>query len=231
MWEELKVYKRLPKTEINSTFKLFGKAILSFLEGYSIEQTNSIIKLSREINTLEQSIFIEKNSGTYNLEVKTCIKPTDFYRKHKFTMINSVSMGDIMNNHRRTSYPLTLEWNELAFYIATRIKTEIEVYFQKLNSYQKIIENRKEIEPKNLGLDNKYELLIYAAIRTNKKELLLSYLDKKMDTPVMGISKSEFLKPKTNEINELVFLQNIKSFAINGDFESIEKIIQALDLP
>ena len=229
MWEELKVYRQLPKTEINLTFKLFGKAILSFLEGYSIVQTNSIIKLSREINKLEQSIFIEKNSGSYDLKVKTCIKPTDFYRKHKFTMINTVPMGDIMNNHRRTSYPLTLEWNQLAFYLATRIKTEIEMYFQRLNSYQKIIENRKEIEPKHFGLDNKYELLIYAAIRTNKKELLLSYLDKKIDRPVMGISKSEYLKPDKNEINELDFLQDIKTFAQNGDFESIEKRIQILE--
>ena len=229
MWEELKVYRQLPKTEINLTFKLFGKAILSFLEGYSIEQTNSIIKLSREINKLEQSIFIEKNSGSYDLKVKTCLKPTDFYRKHKFTMINTVPMGDIMNNHRRTSYPLTLEWNQLAFYLATRIKTEIEMYFQRLNSYQKIIENRKEIEPKHFGLDNKYELLIYAAIRTNKKELLLSYLDKRIDRPVMGISKSEYLKPDKNEINELYFLQAIKTFAQNGDFESIEKRIQTLE--
>ncbi len=229
MWEELKVYRQLPKAEINSTFKLFGKAILSFLEGYSIEQTNSIIKLSREINKLEQSIFIEKNSGSNDLKVKTCIKPTDFYRKHKFTMINTVPMGDIMKNHCRTSYPLTLEWNQLAFYLATRIKTEIEMYFQRLNSYQKIIENRKEIKPKHFGLDNKYELLIYAAIRTNKKELLLSYLDKKIDRPVMGISKSEYLKPDKNEINELDFLQHIKTFAQNGDFESIEKRIQTLE--
>ncbi|MBK7292047.1 MAG: hypothetical protein KBF82_13315 [Chitinophagaceae bacterium] len=228
MWEDLKVYKQLDKADINPTFKKFGNTLISLLDGYSIDQTASLIKLFRQVNQLEQAVFIEKDKGSYNLKVKTSIKPVDFYRGHKFTMLNIVPLGDIMNNHRRTSYPLTQEWNDLALYLATRIKTEIEHYFQKYNSYDKIIDRRKEIEPKDFGLDNKYELLIYAAIKTKKKELLNQYLDKKMSRPVMGITQSEYLKPDNQEIDEKSFLDRLKSFALTGDFINIEKEIAAV---
>ena len=228
MWEELKVYKQLDKADINSTFKKFGSTLVSFIDGYSIDQTASLIKLSRQVNQLEQAVFIEKDKGSYNLKVRTSIKPVDFYRRHKFTMLNIVPLGDIMNNHRRTSYPLTQEWNDLAIYLATRIKTEIENYFQTYSSYDKIIDKRKEVEPKNFGLDNKYELLIYAAIRTKKKELLNQYLDKKISRPVMGITQSEYLKPDNKEIDEKFFLDRLKSLALTGDFINIEKEIAAV---
>ncbi len=228
MWEELKVYKQLDKADINPTFKKFGSNLASLIDGYSIDQAASLIKLSRQVNQLEQAIFIEKDKGSYNLKVRTSIKPVDFYRRHKFTMLNIVPLGDIMNNHRRTSYPLTQEWNDLAIYLATRIKTEIEYYFQKYNSYDKIIDGRKELEPNEFTLDNKYELLIYAAIRTKKKDLLNQYLDKKMSRPVMGITQSEYLKPDNKEIDEKIFLDCIKSFALTGDFVNIENEIAAI---
>jgi hypothetical protein len=103
MWEELEIYKQLGKKDINPTFKKFGVAIISHVNGYSLAQTNSLIKLSRHVNQLEQAIFIEKAKGDYNIEVRTSIKPIDFYRQHKFTMLNIVTLGDILNNHRRTS--------------------------------------------------------------------------------------------------------------------------------
>lgn len=225
MWEELKVYKQLDKAEINPTFKKFGATLLSLINGFKLDQTASIIKLSREVNQLEQAIFIEKDKGTYNLKVRTSIKPVDFYRKHKYTMLNIVPLGNILKNHRRTSFPLTQEWNDLAIYLAKRIKIEIEKYFETYNSYDKIIAKRKEVEPKDFGLDNKFELLIYAAIRTRNKELLNQYLDKKMNRPVMGITQSEYLKPENNEIDEKSFLQRIKNLTLTGDFASIENEI------
>jgi hypothetical protein len=228
MWEELKVYKQLDKADINPTFKKFGSTLVSLIDGYSIDQTTSLIKLSRQVNQLEQAVFIEKDKGSYNLKVRTSTKPVDFYRRHKFTMLNIVPLGDIMHNHRGTSYPLTQEWNDLAVYLATRIKTEVEHYFQKYNSYDKIIDRRKEVEPKDFGLDNKYELLIYAAIKTKKKDLLNQYLDKKISRPVMGITQSEYLKPDKKEIDEKTFLDRIKSFALTGDFVNIENEIAAI---
>ena len=222
MWEELKVYKQLGKGDINPTLKKFGITLLSLIDGYSIEQTSSVIKIFRQFNQLEQAIFIEKDKSSHNLNVRTSIKPIDFYLRHKFTLINVVPLGDIMNNYRKTSYPLTKEWNDLAFYLATRIKIDIENYFQKYNSYDKIIDRRKEIEPKGFGLDNKYELLIYAAIRTKNKSLLNKYLDKKISTPVMRISQSEYLKTNMQELDEKTFLERIKSLALVGDFENIE---------
>lgn len=201
--------------------------MVSLIDGYSIDQTTSLIKLSRQVNQIEQAVFIEKDKGSYNLKVRTSIKPIDFYRRHKFTMLNIVPLGEIMNNYRRTSYPLTQEWNDLAVYLATKIKTEVDDYFKKYNSYDKIIERRKEIEPKDFGLDNKYELLIYAAIKTKKKDLLNQYLDKKMSRRVMGITQSEYLKPDNHEIDERRFLQRLKSFALTGDFSGIDNEIEA----
>lgn len=228
MWEDLKVYKQLDKADINPTFKKFGNTLVSLIDGYSIDQTTSLIKLSRQLNQLEQAVFIEKDKGSYNLNVRTSIKPLDFYRRHKFTMLNIVPLGDIMNNYRRTSYPLTKEWNDLAIYLAKRIKTDVEDYFINYNSYDKIIDRRKEVEPKDFGLHNKYELLIYAAIKTKNKDLLNQYLDKKMSRPVMGITQSEYLKPNSQEIDEQSFLQRLKSFAMTGDFLSIANEIEAI---
>jgi len=140
-------------------------------------------------------------------------------------MLNIVPLGDLMKNYRKTFYPLTQEWNDLAIYLATRIKTEIEKYFKNYNSFDKIIDNRKDIEPKDFGLDNKYELLIYAAIRTKNKSLLNLYLDKKLSRPAMQVTQSEYLKPDDKEIDEVSFLRRIKAFAETGDFASIEEEI------
>ena len=228
MWQDLKVYQQLDKKDINFTFKKFGIEILSKLDNYLIEQTSSMIKLFRNVNKLEQSVFIEKATGSYDLKVWVCIKPIDFYLRHKFTMINIVPLGDIMNNHRRTSYPLTQEWQELAIYISHRIKEEIENHFNKYNSYAKIIDNRKSIEGTNIGLDNTYELLIYAAIKTKNKELIDFYINKKLVRPVMRISKSEYLKPTNQQVDEVDFLTKIKKLARENDFDSIETQIHNL---
>lgn len=230
MWEELEIYKKLDKAEINPTFKKLGTTLLSLTNGFKLDQTSSIIKLSREVNHLEQAIFIEKDKGTNNLNVKTSLKPVDFYRKHKYTMVNIVPLGDILNNYRRTFYPLTQEWNELAVYLATRIQTEINKYFETYGTYEKIITRRKEVEPKDFGLHNKYELLIYASIRTKNQALLIQYLDKKMSNPAARISLNEYLKPENNEMDEMAFLQNIKTLALTGDFQSIEKEIANIGL-
>jgi hypothetical protein len=229
MWEELKVYKQLFKKDINPTFKKFGSALLAQIDGYTLEQTSSLIKFSRQVNQLEQAIFIEKDKASNSLQVRTSIKPIDFYKRHKFTMLNIVPLGDIMNNHRRTSYPLTQEWNDLVIYLATRIKSEIKDYFQKYNSFDKIIDKRNDIEPKDNGLGNKYELLIYAAIKTKNKALLNFYLDKKLSKPVMQISQSEYLIPDNREIDEVKILNSIKIFAQAGDFASIENEIATLN--
>ena len=225
MWEALKVYKQLDKKQINPTFKKLGPAILTELCQYKIEQTHSVIKLFREVNQLEQSVFIEKGRGDYWLDVSTCIKPVDFYRRHKFTMVNVVPLGDIMNNHRRTSYPLTEEWKELAVFLAARIKNEIEQYFERHDTYEKIMAARENIESQAHPLNNKYELLIFAAIRTNNKSLLLKYLDKKISSPVYGITHSEFLKSGDRAIDGETLLQRIKTLAEMGDFASIEQEI------
>lgn len=228
MWEELKVYKQLEKADINPAFKKFGSTLVSHIDGYSIDQTVSLIKLCRHVNQLEQAVFIEKDRGSYNIKVSTSIKPVDFYRKHKFTMLNIVPLGDIMNNHRRTSYPLTQEWNELAIYLATRINTYVENYFQLYNSYDNIIDRRKVVESNDFTLNNKYELLIYAAIRTKKKDLLIQYLDKKISQPSMRITQSEYLKTGNQDLDEKCFLDRLKSFALAGDFTNIEKEIAAI---
>ncbi|WP_316787678.1 hypothetical protein [Pedobacter frigoris] len=228
MWEKLTIYRQLDKKDINKIFKNFGLTLLSLLEGYIINQTSSVIKISRQVGQLEQAIFIERNTGGYTLNVSTSIKPIDFYKQHKFTMVNIVPLGEIMNNHRRTSYPLTQEWNELAVFLAARINTEVESYFEKYNSFNKIIDKRKDMEPKNFSLDNKYELLIYAAIRTKNKSLLNFYLDKKLSRTVTRISQSEYLKPNNNEIDEVAFLTKLKTLAQDGDFISIEDEIVAI---
>lgn len=99
MWEELKMYKQLNKECINSTYKKFGNRLVTLVDGYSLDQTASVMKLFRQVNQLEQAIFFERKG--YDLRVNTSIKPVDFYRRHKFTMVNIVPLGDIMNNHRR----------------------------------------------------------------------------------------------------------------------------------
>lgn len=229
MWEDLKVYKSLDKKEVATVFKKFGNALLEQISGYSINQTASVIKIYRVVNQLEQAVFIEKGRGVTDLKVATSIKPIDFYMKHRFTMLNIVPLGEIMNNHRRTSFPLTQEWNDLAIYLATRIETDIENYFRQYDSYEKIIENRKDIEPKGYKLSNKYELLIYAAIKTKQKNLLLEYLDEKIKCPVMRITQSEYSKSDNQQFNELDFLEHIKKFAEKDDFERIEKEILLLN--
>lgn len=228
MWETLKVYKQLDKADINPTFKKFGISLVSLVEGYSISQTGSVIKLFRNVNQLEQAVFIERDKSSYSLKVSTTIKPLDFYLHHKFTMINKVSVGDILNNHRKTTYPLTQEWNDLAIYLATIIKSEIQHYFQKYNSYEKIIEKRKEIEPKDVGFDNKYELLIFAAIKTRNKELLIKYLDNKLKLPVTAITQAEYLKGDKQEINVQDFLQSLRLLASKGDFTEIDSYIAGI---
>lgn len=224
-WEQLKVYHSLDKKNINPTFKKFGNIFKTKLNGYSVEQTGSMLKISKICNELEQAIFIEKSLGN-SLEVIICLKPVDFYKPHKFTMIFPVALGDILNNHRRNYFPLTKEWEILADYLMERINNEIEDHFEKYNSYRKIIQNRAEIEPEEKRiLSNRYELLIYAAIKTQNKDLLERYLDYKIKNSAMRISKSEFLKPHPKEINEEEFLNSISNLVKENDFKKIEKLL------
>jgi len=227
MWEQLKVYRQLDKKEINPTFKKFGKEILTYLKNYSIDQTSSIIKLYKVHNGLEQAVFIEKTVGSYNLKVSVCIKPIDFYVKHRFTMLAITPLGEIMNSYRRSHYPLTQEWRDLAFYLVERIKNEIEQFFQRYDSFEKIISHRLDIEPKALEWHNKYELLIYAAIKTRNTTLLNFYINKKL-TGFTGliITHSEYLKPDPKQINEIDFLNKIKLLGLTGDFDAIENEIR-----
>jgi hypothetical protein len=44
----------------------------------------------------------------------------------------------------------------------------------------------------------------------------------------MGITQSEYLKPDNKEIDEKIFLDRIKSFALTGDFVNIENEIAAI---
>jgi hypothetical protein len=226
MWEDHKVYKPLNKKDYNPVFKQFGATLISYLNGYSMTRTNSMIKLSKQVNQLELAVFIEKRTGGYWLEVKTAIKPVDFYRQHKFTMLNIVELGTIMKNSRRTSYPMTQEWKDLVVYIAARINIDIELYFELYNSYEKIVERRTNIEPGNNNFPtNRYELLIYAAIRTRNKELLNQYLVRKLNFPMFTISSTEYLKPDKHEVDELALLRRIQLFAQIGDFDNIEREI------
>lgn len=222
MWEELIVYRQLDKKDINPTFKKFGKLLNSLVEGYSMEQTYSVLKLYRHVNELEQAIFIEKRAGTYDLTVRTTIKPLNFYRQHKFAMVNIVPLGNIMNNYRRSFYPLTQEWNDLADFLARKIKGEIEFYFEKYDSFDKIIKRRKDIEPKDFAYESKYDLLIYASVKTKEKSLLINYIDKWLSEPIRQISHSEYLKTSDKPVDAVSIFKRIKISAKTGDFEAIE---------
>jgi hypothetical protein len=227
MWEELKVYRQLEKTQINPTFKKLGTTMQAQLKGYSLEKTGTCIKLYRLQNGLEQAIFIEKSTGTYDLNVSICIKPFDFYLRHKFTKSYVVPLGDIMGNHRRSSYPLTQEWMELSVFLVTRINNEISKHFERYDSYEKIITQREEIEDKP-RFNESLGLLIYAAIKTKQELLLDYYLDKKKSSLPRPITYSEFVKPDAHEIDEVAFLNRIKVLGLAKDFDGIEQEIRKL---
>ncbi len=228
MWEQLTVYRPLAKKEINSAFKKFSQELTNQLSDFAVERTNSVIKLYRLRNNLEQSVFIEKHISPDNLQVRVCIKPADFYKTHKFTMVNIVPLGDIMGQYRKSFYPLTEEWFDLAIYLSERIKHDVEKYFSKFDSYDKIIKLRKEIEPKDFGLDNKYELLIFAAIKTRNPELLTVYIDNKLKRPIMQITKAEYLKADKDEIDEVGFLNKVKGFGKENKFDEIEEMLKSV---
>jgi long-subunit acyl-CoA synthetase (AMP-forming) len=228
MWEQLTVYRPLDKKDINSTFKKFSQELTNQLTDFVVERTNSVIKLYRLRNNLEQGVFIEKHVSPDKLQIRVCIKPTDFYKTHKFTMVNIVPLGDIMGQYRKSFYPLTEEWRDLATYLSERIRHDVEKYFAKFDSYDKIIKLRKEIEPKDFGLDNKYELLIFAAIKTRNSELLALYIDKKLKRPTMQITRAEYLKADKDEIDEVEFLGKVKDFGQENKFDEIEEILKSV---
>ncbi|MBZ0246084.1 MAG: hypothetical protein K8H85_09075 [Cyclobacteriaceae bacterium] len=228
MWENLEVYRPLDKKGINSAFNKFAQELTNQLSEFAVDQTNSVIKIYRLRNNLEQCVFIEKHISPDKLQVRVCIKPTDFYRKHKFAMVNIVPLGDIMGQHRKSFYPLTEEWFDLAIYLSERIKLDVERYFAKFDSYEKIIKLRKEIEPKDFGLDNKYELLIYAAIKTRNSHLLAVYIDKKLERTTIQIANSEYLEEEKDEIDEVDFLGKVKRFGQENKFDDIEEMLKSV---
>jgi len=227
MWEKLTVYRPLDKKLVNQAFKDFGRELAKLLPDYTIEQTSSVIKVYRFRNRLEQSIFIEKSKGGVDLQVRVCIKPEIFFKKHKFTMINIVPLGEILGMYRRSFYPLTEEWIDLAIYLSKRIQNEVERYFAKFDTYEKIIRQRKDIEPKNIDFENKYELLIYAAFKTFNIDSLMKYLDKKRESTAMQITHTEFLKSEENEIDQEVFFSKIKVLALEKKFKEIEELLDS----
>ncbi|MGB4974813.1 MAG: hypothetical protein WBO32_19245, partial [Cyclobacteriaceae bacterium] len=117
---------------------------------------------------------------------------------------------------------------DLAIYLSERIKLDVERYFAKFDSYEKIIKLRKEIEPKDFGLDNKYELLIYAAIKTRNSDLLTVYIDKKLERTTKQITNSEYLKEEKDEIDEVDFLVKVKGFGQKNKFDDIDEMLKSV---
>lgn len=227
MWEELKAYHQLDKKDIPKTFKTFGKIVADGLSsyGFSATGTTSTVKIFKEINNLEFSIFLLRQKGGYNFDVKTSIKPVHFIHSHKFTMTNIKPLGEILDNHRCNSFPLTKEYDMLAEYLIKNIKTKVQNYFDQYDTWQKIMKNRKRIEPKDFGLDNKYDLLIYASIWMKERRKLIKYIDKKLEQPARSITQSEYLKASIEEVNEIEFYAEIKELAKKSDFIKIQGII------
>jgi len=54
------------------------------------------------------------------------------------------------------------------------------------------------------------------------------YIDKKLGRPVMQISKSEYLKPAKQQVDEVDFLTKIKKLVRYNDFDGIETQIHNL---
>jgi len=227
MWEKLKVYHQLDTKDIPSTFIALGSIIAEGLSdaGFVLTSTSSTIKLFKEDNGLEFSVFLLREKGGYYFDVKTSIKPVHFHHKHRFTMTNIKPLGEILDNYRRNSFPLTKEYELLAAFLINAISTKVQAYFNEYNSWRKIMKNRKKIEPKSVGLDNKYDLLIYASIWTENRKRLLEYIDKKLERPVRQITQAEYLKPIKGEANEMDFYSKIKELAKRGDFSKIQKLI------
>ena len=115
MWEKLKVYHQLDTKDIPSTFRALGSIIAEGLSdsGFVLTSTSSTIKLFKEDNDLEFSVFLLREKGGYYFDVKTSIKPVHFHHKHKFTMTNIKTLGEVLDNYRRNRFPLTKEFELL----------------------------------------------------------------------------------------------------------------------
>lgn len=55
----------------------------------------------------------------------------------------------------------------------------------------------------------------------------ISLIDGYLNYPATAITRSEYLKPDGGKIHEQALLTRIRSFALTGDFDSIEKAITA----
>lgn len=227
MWEKLTVYHALDKKEIGKCFKLLGNRILENLysEGFSIISTTSTIKIFKVENEIEFSVFLLRQKGGANIDVKTCIKPFHFLHKHKFTMTNIVSLGAIVDNHRQDSFPLTQEYEMLADHILLTIKNSVVPYFEKYNSWKKIIKNRRKIDSLESSLNNSLDLLIYAAIWTKERRKLLKYLNRKLERSGRIITQAEFFQSSEGETDEIEFYKKIKDLAERKNISEIQSLV------
>ncbi|KAA9327097.1 hypothetical protein F0P96_17820 [Hymenobacter busanensis] len=183
-WEDLKVYRPLPKEELRQAFKPFTAAVAAHLAPYGFILLGR--KLIRAVNDVMQIIHIDTRgswmgiSATYETGVAVIPYCSDFFRLTSSSEllwqkpIEEIVPG--IKNH----YRITAEYVLLAEYLAGRIIRDVLPYFNSINTSAQILSHWEDLLPKRRlfpGEAFAYDIvLLYCSLKNNKPDAAIPLL-------------------------------------------------------
>ncbi len=176
-WEDLEIYKKLPKSEIKTAYQNFIKIIACNLKTHGFVKRGR--KLYRVSNDLVEIIDIDTRGSWLGLsnhfKIKICLMPLCWPDLSKeYYTVGGVDIEKIIPNIKN-HYRITCEYELLADYFTRKIVKHVLPYFKHFNSTEKVVRRIEFFNPKkilDLGLQadsNKLSyLILFSEIKNHR---------------------------------------------------------------
>lgn len=210
------LYKKII-SEVNSGLKQFGftkynSTTLERVNEYMVQKLNFQRYTHLPTITINTAIRL-KFIGTTDDGILPLCK-----RLHKF------------DSKESSWYPIRRDTKSVSNELLLIIVEKVLPYFEKLDTPEKIIENREMLE--NNGYTSPQTEILYCALKTNNKEISISYLDKEINrvsTQIVQVANPDEYGQYLDYFLELKYLvkeeryQEINSLLMNYENEYILK--------
>jgi hypothetical protein len=206
-WEDLKVYRPLPKEDLKAAYKDFTKIVSENLLLYGFEtRGRKLIKLS---NDLFHIVHLDTRgswmgvSDSFKTEISIgTIYDTDTFVLN-YELTGSKRIEEIIPKIRNY-YRITEEYKLLADFITRKIRESIIPYFSQFQMSKDVLSNRGMFKIDNMSeiTERNSNLILYCEL-ANKVDVASS------EILAEKLNKLQRLNAKDSTINEIVELRNL----------------------
>ncbi|MBL7919038.1 MAG: hypothetical protein JNJ40_01915 [Bacteroidia bacterium] len=228
IWEELTVYRLLPKDQLKPVYKDFTKIIAQNLSHFGFKlQGRKLIKLS---NDLIHIIHLDTRGSWTGIndsyEIEIAIVPVCdievFIKNYELTGSKNIYqiIPKLKNYHR-----ITQEYVLLADFITRKLIEHILPYFDMYDTTKAILENRDQFELGNI-VERNENLILYSELLNHEDKQaskIVKFVLERLDRIYRDKSKVEEIY--TSLSNYSLWLKSKDWYKIDNDLQNKREVI------